>query len=58
MILLLLQFILATCQGLWELHLTTIDQLCNYVVARDRLQYARITPLYVADMYSLKDSDI
>ena len=38
-------------EGMWELHLAALDNLCKYFVACDRLRYARMCPLYLAHMY-------
>ena len=50
-------FIRASREGLWDLHLSSLDALCKYFFAYDRLNYARIVPLYLADMNNLKTSD-
>ena len=50
-------FIRASREGLWDLHLSSLDALCKYFFAYDRLNYARMVPLYLADMNNLKTSD-
>lgn len=57
MVMALLLFIRATRQGLWTLHLAALDQLCKYFFMRDRLKYAQMVPQYLAQMYSLRESD-
>ena len=54
---LLLLFTRATRQQLWELHLSTLHELANYFLAYDMFNYARITPVYLSQMYELKEKD-
>ena len=54
---LLLLFIRASFQQLWELHLSTLHELTKYFFAYDMQNYARLTPVYLSQMYSLKDKD-
>ena len=53
----LLQFIKASRQGDWMLHLTSLDKLCAYLFSQNRLKYAQHIPEYLAKMYSLQESD-
>jgi len=42
---------------LWELHLSSLDALCKYFFARDKQKYARLVPLYLAEMATLHVTD-
>ena len=53
----LLLFIRATRQQMWELHLTSLYELVKYFFAFDMQNYARLTPVYLAEMFSLKETD-
>ena len=53
-----LLFIRATHQQIWELHLGSLHNLSKYFFAFDMLNYARLTPVYLAQMYALQESDI
>ena len=49
----LLQFIRATREGSWLLHMASLEKVCpNY-----RLKYAMHVPEYIARMYKLQKSD-
>ena len=54
----LLLFVRSSRQGLWELHLSSLDGLIKYFFAHDHLNYARMTPLYRATMLELKSNDL
>ena len=56
-VLVLLGFIRATREGIWDLHLSSLEELCKYFFALDRQKYARMLPLYIADMKALQTSD-
>ena len=47
----------ASRQQNWELHLASLHNLCKYVFAFDMISYARLTPVYIAKMFSLKDKE-
>ena len=47
----------ATREGNWYLHIESLKGLCKYLFAHDRLNYARMVPLYLAQMDKLKTSD-
>ena len=51
----LLLFIRASREGLWILHLGSLNDFAKYFFAHDQLNYARLTPLYLADMTKLED---
>ena len=53
----LLLFILASRQQNWDLHLASLHHLFKYLFAFDMINYARLTPVYIAKMFSLKDKD-
>ena len=53
----LLLFICVSTQQNWELHLARLYYLCKYFFAFDMINYARLTPVYIAKMFSLKDKD-
>ena len=41
----------------WELNPEVTERFLKYLFAHDKLNYARLLPVYVADMRSLSDSD-
>ena len=49
----LLLFIRATRQQMWELHLASLHELVKYFFAFDMQNYARLTPVYLAEMFLL-----
>ena len=53
----LLLFVRASRQGLWKLHLSSLNSLVKYFFAHDQINYARMTPLYLANMLSLQTDD-
>jgi len=57
MVLLIYAFIRATRDGLWELHLSSLDALCKYLFAYDKQKYARLVPLCLAEMTALQSTD-
>ena len=48
MIMEMMQFIRAVRTGDWQLHLTSLQLFTKYFFAHDRLNYARMIPLYLA----------
>ena len=58
MVLEMLQFIRAVRTANWELHLMTLETFTKYFFARDKVTYARMIPLYLAEMKSLKETDL
>ena len=54
----ILMFIRASREGDWNLHLESLKALAKYFFAYDRLNYARMVPLYLAQMHRLKIDDI
>ena len=53
----LLQFTRASRQGVWELHLSSLHEITQYFFAHDQINYARLAPLYLTEMYNLKTFD-
>ena len=47
----------ATRQQLWELHLSTLHEFAKYFFAYEMFNYARMTPVYLSQMYELKEKD-
>ena len=52
---LLLLFIRASRDQLWELHLQSLHALRPYFFALDIINHARMTPIYLSQMYALKE---
>ena len=50
----MLIFLKAVRDGNWHLHLASLDSFCKYFFAFDKLNYARLIPLYVADMQQVR----
>ena len=57
MVLQMIMFIRSVRTGNWKLHLTTTESFAKHCFAHDKLVYARMMPLYLADMQALKMSD-
>ena len=57
MILDMLLFIRAVRTADWLLHLKALENFTEYFFAHDKLNYARMMPLYLAEMDSLKTTD-
>ena len=57
MVMEMLQFIRAVRTGDWILHLQALQVFTKYFFAHDRLNYARMMPLYLAEMDSLPKTD-
>ena len=57
MVMEMLQFIRAVRTGDWILHLQALQVFTKYFFAHNRLNYARIMPLYLAEMDSLPKTD-
>ena len=53
----LLQFVRTFREEHWELYLSSLDAMIPYFFAHDQLNYARLSPLYLATMMQLKKSD-
>ncbi|KAL9957037.1 hypothetical protein ACROYT_G038621, partial [Oculina patagonica] len=57
MVMEMMQFIRAIRTGDWQLHLTSLQLFTKYFFAHDRINYARMIPLYLAEMSMLPESD-
>ncbi|KAK3753092.1 hypothetical protein QZH41_010830, partial [Actinostola sp. cb2023] len=57
MVLEMLMFIRAVRTGDWVLHLKALELFTKYFFAHDRLNYARMIPLYLAEMKALPNTD-
>ena len=53
----ILLLIHATREQSWELHLYSLHKLCPYFFAFDMTNYARMTPIYLSQMFDLKEND-
>ena len=53
----LLLFVQASRQGHWRLHLASMNNFAKYFFAHDQLNYARLTPFYLAGMLELEGTD-
>ena len=53
----ILMFLRVTREGNWKLHLESLKALSKYFFAHDRLNCARMVPLYLAQMELLESSD-
>jgi len=52
----MLLFIRSVRSGDWKLHLMSLEIFTKYFFAYDRLNYARMIPLYLAEMASLEET--
>ena len=57
MVMEMMLFITAVRSGDWHLYLTVLKLFRKYFFAHDRLNYARMIPLYLAEMQVLPESD-
>ena len=57
MVLEMMMFIRAVRTANWNLHLQPLEKFAWYFFAHDRMNYARMIPLYLAEMKSLKSTD-
>ena len=53
----MLLFIRSTREADWELHLSSLESMCKYFFAHDKQKYARLVPLYIAEMRRLPETD-
>ena len=53
----LLLFVRATRQKDWELHLMSLNGLVKYFFAHGLQNYARMVPVYLSEMFALKEQD-
>jgi len=54
----LLLFVRASRQGLWELHLASLNMFVKYFFAYNQQNYAQLSPVYLSEMYSMKEDDL
>ena len=52
-----MMFVRAVRTANWQLHLQALELFSKYFFAHDRLNYARMIPVYLADMKALPQSD-
>ena len=52
-----LLFVRASRQGLWQLHLSSLNEFTKFFFSFDQINYARMSPLYLATMHDLQTSD-
>ena len=52
-----LLFIRATRESFWELHLASLEEFIKHFFAFDQINYARLSPVYISEMYALKEND-
>lgn len=57
MVLTMLQFIRAYHTGNWRLHLSSLEAFTKFFFSLDKLNYARLMPLYISEMLSLETTD-
>ena len=57
MVLEMLIFLKSVRKGDWNLHLASLISFCKCFFAFDKLNYARLIPLYIADMQKVKRTD-
>lgn len=57
MVCIMLQFIRSVRTGDWNLHLISLEAFTKYFFALDKLNYARMIPLYLAEMKDLQKSN-
>lgn len=57
MVMEMLCFIKAVRRGDWQMHLEALEVFTKYFFAHDRLNYARMIPVYLAEMASIESSD-
>ena len=58
MMLEILHFIRAVRTANWRLHLMALKTFTKYFFAHDKANYARMAPLYLEEMKSLKETDL
>ena len=53
----ILLYLRATRQQLWQLHLVALDNFISYFFALDLQNYAKMSPIYLSEMYNLETED-
>ena len=54
----ILLFIRELRENLWQLHLSLMNDFAKYFFEHNQLNYARMTPLYLANMMDIKENDV
>lgn len=57
MVMEMMEFVRAVKTGDWDLHLKSLSKFTRYFFAHDMLNYARMIPLYLAEMQYLNETD-
>lgn len=57
MVMEMLLFLRSVRTGNWKLHIKALELFTKYFFAHDRINYARMMPVYLAEMASLEKSD-
>ena len=57
MVMEMLAFIRSVRTGDWSLRLITLEMFTKYFFAHDKINYARMIPVYLAEMSSLNEAD-
>ena len=57
MVSVLVSFVRAVRTGHWQLHKTALQRFLKYFFAQNRLNYARMMPLYLAEIEMLAEND-
>ena len=50
-------YLRATWQQLWQLHLVALDDFVPYFFALDLQNHAKMSPIYLSEMYNLEIED-
>ena len=53
----MLSFIKAVYTGDWQLHLLSLELFTKYFFAHDKINYAGMIPVYLAEMAALKETN-
>ena len=54
----LLQFVRASRERNWRLHLASLDNFVDHFFAHDLQNYARNIPIYLSEMCKLEETDV
>ena len=57
MVSIMTSFVRSVRTGDWNLHLTSLKRFLKYYFSQNRLNYARLMPLYIAEMEKIEDTD-
>ena len=53
----MLRFIRSSRESFWDLHLASLHEFIKYFFAHDQINYTRLSPVYIASMLVLKQTD-